>query len=269
MSKAASTFWKAALAALLLTNGAVAREHPVHVELHSASGEYVLGEPVVLRLAVKNLGDEDIRTWVDLLVYQIKVYIASEGKDFSLYKQGEHVIYEVHPSTMPLEPRQSKAYVLRVLCTFYFTDTLERRSELAFPEPGTYLVRARYPLYNTAQEIESNTIAIRIKPRRGVDAKLWQQIGDKEFWHFVQRGYPPHLNKDIPLRAAELVNSVPHSSYHDGLRWALAEFYLRYAGMPETRLSEEEKRLIERALSPEDLRRIRERRGERAAPETR
>jgi hypothetical protein len=66
-------------------------------------------------------------------------------------------------------------------------------------------------------------ITVRIVAPQGVDAKVWQAINWPDVLYFLQWGAAP--DKETPFRAAEILKSIPESSYHAGLRWALKTFY--------------------------------------------
>jgi hypothetical protein len=95
-----------------------------------------------------------------------------------------------------------------------------------------------------------------------VDAALWKTLRDPDFLHFMQGGFTEHENLDVPLQAARLVNSVPDSSYHAALRWALKEYYR----MQEPAKLEPARHEIEKAMSPRDLLMFQKVRGEGKKP---
>jgi len=198
---------------------------PVQVSVVSSSKQYVVGEPVLLTVTVRNHSQRQLQTWVDLLAYQIEIYTAVRGEPFQQYTVRNHDPYEIQPMVERLAPGKSKRYGIRVLYTFYFKETSERRSALAFAKPGTYSLKVRYPLYPDRQMFESNTIEFRINEPRGVDARVFQRINRPEFLYFLQSGLTPGDNHDVVREAVQIVRTVPKSSYHDALRWSLLHYY--------------------------------------------
>jgi hypothetical protein len=240
------------------------------VTLVSSKDEYVLGEPVLLMVAAKNASREGVEAYpvfVDRTEPEISIHISQNGITFERYAMGVFGNVNYAKILEVLPPEQAWVHRLRILYTY------KHPNRLAFPEPGRYRLKAVFPLMGREpthpsrkkefessgrEEFQSNTIQISIKEPEGVDAALWKTLRDPDFLHFMQGGFTERENLDVPLRAARLVNSVPDSSYHDALRWALKEYYI---GQLPTKL-EPARQEIEKALTPKDQLLFRKLRGE-------
>ncbi len=231
---------------------------PAAVALFSPKPRYVLGEPVLLHVVVRNLTAETLEM-CDVLVNElplcpeISVYIAAGGGQFRCFVPMPCEEADREYAAVAIKPHGMVHYVCRVL----YAD--EPRPRLAFPTPGEYRVKVRFPLTlvdrrsgksvepGRSWALESNVTKVNVGEPQGQDGVVWQTVQSREFLYFLQRGGPPRDALHVPARAARVLNSVPDSSYHDDLRWALAKWYYEY---PEDRkaMSAEELDLVRKVL---------------------
>lgn len=205
------------------SNGA-SRDRPVTVVLTSSRTEYVLGEPVVLIMTLKNTGRSDVLAWVDDFSYAVDLEIGRVGGPFQRYEHPVEMWDNVDPA-IPLPPGQEKVYVFRLLLR---RGAQLGESQFVFAEPGRYRAKAKYPLYPiypTQRMVESNTVEFRIKERQGVDAKVWEQINRPQFLRFVQSGEVRREDGDVVQKAVDVLRRWPKSSYDGAIRWALEQHF--------------------------------------------
>ena len=195
------------------------------VELASDKTEYVLGETVVLQVAVHNEGDQDLPVWVDKLADEIQIFLGSPGDAVPELEIGSEVIWEVIPSTVPLRKGEWKHYALRLLYSFGPWTTEKRASTLAFPEAGEYTIHVRYPLAPKRKMFNSSTIKILVKRPQGIDAEVWRELNHEPTLLFLQHG--EHATQELACAIAEILIRIPDSAYHPAMRWALGRYYYR------------------------------------------
>jgi hypothetical protein len=207
----------------------------VRVTLTTPDDEYVLGETVQLKVSVTNTTNKTITAmtvYVEDSEPEIEIYISKDRDKYERYRMGIYPSVTRTRQTRVLKPSDSWQYTLRVV---YGS---KAKSRLAFPKPGTYRIKVRYPLFRALpppkrkgsykrEEYESNAIRIRIKQPEGIDLKVWKQIQSPHFLYFLQSGYTKRHHEDDPRRAVKILKSVPKSSYADDLRWALKTYYYR------------------------------------------
>jgi hypothetical protein len=203
---------------------------PIDVTLASLSREYVLGQPVLLTVTVRNVSEQTIearKVYVEGYVEpEITVYTSKDGQSFDKYVMGGWNVYFFDRGPEILKPGASLRYDLRAL---YASN---RSAHLAFHTPGRYWVKVCYPL-NThtpsggskQEAFDSNVVEITVDEPRNADAKLWGIVHEPPFLYFLQTGYVREENSRVPAEAVKLLLSVPDSSYHAGIKWALNTYY--------------------------------------------
>lgn len=218
----------------------------VDVTLSSPKHRYVMGEPVVLDVQVTNRGPQPIEAYkVTAIDYpicpEIAIYVSS--KEFTPAPCDDP---DVVRKADTLGPGDTWKYQLRIV----YGDATAR--QLPLPKVGEYTIRVEYPLLvaqpgtfgavdaTRSGRYDSNTIKVQVVDVIGRDARIWQTLQSPGFRFFMQWGTVTEEHSDVPLRAAELLNTESRSSYHDGLRWALREYYQRR----KAELSEYEAELI-------------------------
>jgi len=200
----------------------------VRVTLDTPRTEYVLGEPILLNVAVKNVGREALKAWkvhTDYTEPEIIVLISKDARSFDRYVMGVFGAVNFGVIVEVLKAGESREYSLRVLYA-------ERhRTRLALKEPGRYWIKVRYPLITPEPlrrtELESNTVEVRVNQPKPADAEVWQAIRAPEFLRFIQCGVGHPKRPDVPRKVAELVRKHPKSTYDAALRWALNRYYER------------------------------------------
>lgn len=210
-----------------------APEPDERLTLSSPRRDYLLGEPVQLRLRFRNNSKKPIKTvqvFVGANQGEGPLWIARNGDDFTQFprwlgqpKRTRRVI--------PLEPGEELTYDYRAVAEF----TPELR--LAFPKAGEYRVYAVYPLWlwgaQKTDNIASNAVDVRIKEPAGDDANVWQQLNDPPLLGLLQTEYFNERQPDAPMKMAKLLRSHPASGYSPALRHALGKIYFRHRfGLP-------------------------------------
>lgn len=242
---------------LLIVSVGRGEEKPkVSMTLTSPRHEYLLGEPVILEVTVRNEMTEAIKAFevfVKNVEPEIKVYFSQDGKTFQEYEIGIYPIHRIIRRVKTLKPGEVWKYELRVLYTN------KNPSGLVFEQPGTYFLKVIYPLW-WAESVESkdrlreilkfpsNVVQVQILQPTGVDAQVWAQIKSNEFLHFIQSGRVKLEWEEVEkvksikgqltekdwveirygktvVKVIEVLRSFPESRYHHALRYALGLFY--------------------------------------------
>ncbi len=192
----------------------------------SARARYVIGEPVVLRCALRNLAPHPIEEYrVDNSRDHgnVEVHVSRDGFRFSQYRMGIFPTERVSRKKQTLGASADWSFELRVLYTF------ERASRLAFEQPGEYSIKVLYPLISRStprrQVVESNVVRVEVHSPTGADAVVWSVIRELDFVYFLQSGLVNRDHPDVPRRAVELLRTAAGSRYESSLRWALEQYY--------------------------------------------
>lgn len=206
---------------------------PLKVTLASSKAEYTLGEPVVLCVQVENAGSSPLRAH-EVVAHEYAIcpdfliYAATDGSSFEKFTPAGCENVDMEREIQTLAPGASWRYRLRLL------HTEAHGSGLAFPKPGAYRVKVEFPFLaverSKSARVPSNVIEVRIKEPGTTDKKAWKTVRSPGFLYLLQWGVVTGDYEDIPFEAAELLKSMPKSSYHDDLRWALREYYKREQG---------------------------------------
>lgn len=117
-------------------------------------------------------------------------------------------------------------------------------SYYAFPEPGTYAVKASYRLHlsdgRDSIVVESNGISFNIAEPGEDDLKIWNSIKDNgDIAYFLQEGdipvsgRKPEDRKKVILEIEAILNEYPDSIYAEPLRQSMAKFQANEAKRQE------------------------------------
>ncbi|MCR4416014.1 MAG: hypothetical protein NUV77_26660 [Thermoguttaceae bacterium] len=204
------------------------------VALTSLRTEYLLGEPVVLIVTLKNTGRSAVLAWVGNFSYAVDLDIGRGEGPLRPYKHPIEIWHDLD-AALPLQPGEQKVYVFRMLLHH---GAHPGESQLVFAEPGRYRAKATYPLYPICPKgrmVESKTVEFHINPPHGVDAKVWREINRPKFLRFLQSGELRREDGDVLNKALEILRATPETSYRVAIRWALRDYYAhrRYFGLRE------------------------------------
>ncbi len=223
----------------------------VEVEFRSLRSWYLLAEPVVFLVRIKNTADRRIHLrsiHLDSTEPEINIYVSRNGKTFrrrvlGLLGHAKIVRQDIH-----LNPGEEKIYILRVLYDH------RQRSRLAFPECGVFHVKAALPLIlvfkkNNAVKVlrlwrTTETIRIAVVRPVGPEKTTHDHLTDKKMLAFVQLGIADKKTLASAIRIAQEARGNP---YYDDLLWALRQYY-QYRNCYGTREPFPEREALERLL---------------------
>ena len=190
----------------------------------SSSAQYVLGEPIVIRGALRNIGKEriqEVRVDRPPGLDSLHILVSADGAEFNLLPT-ELGFPTVRYPRATLRPGEEWTFEKRVLCN------CEGPLRLAFERPGKYFLRLGYPLFTRSRDrpevVYSNTLPVEVKTPEGVDARVWNEVKSPEFLYFLQTGVP-ETRENLPRKGVELLKTIPNSRYHPALRFALEKYY--------------------------------------------
>ena len=115
-------------------------------------------------------------------------------------------------------------------------------SDYAFPEVGTYFVKAVSSVMKNGKPVllESEPIQITVTEPQGEDLEIWSKIKNNgEFAHFLQygditRGYKkPEVRAQLQQEVEGILNKYPNSFYAEPLRQSLGRFHANEAKRKE------------------------------------
>jgi hypothetical protein len=130
-------------AGLVLAAATLQAASKVEVVLVPTSDEYVLGQPVAVAVAVKNVSKETVhfrQVLVERVNPEVYIYLSKDGVSFEKYVMGVFPDVEAVRRTIALKPGECEIYRLRILYAYY------PESHLAFSVRGKYDIKATFPL---------------------------------------------------------------------------------------------------------------------------
>jgi hypothetical protein len=188
---------------------------PLVIRLSALETKYLLGTPVRLQVTAVNRSDSQIRTRLFLEPREgdLSLYISKDGKTFVPYLGPDWELVEIE-GTETLNPGEERNAIFSVLWNNdVHAATVGDSVFLAFPAPGTYLVKVQ--ILTGVGTIESNAIKIEILAPAGVDERIWDQMkADSRLIRFIQD--PRADGKDARImaeRLGALITTYPDSTY--------------------------------------------------------
>lgn len=206
--------------------GATDEVRSLKLTIRAPREKYLLGEPVPLRGALRNVGKEpftELRADLPIRHPALDIVVSQDGIHF-----GEPLRIiggggKVKRKRDTLEPDQEWVFDLRVLYTH------SHLTRLAFESAGQHFIKVGYPLMSRGKGqrvvVESNVLRVVVVEPKGDDRKVWDQIDRPEFLRFLESGRAEPSHPEIPRQAVELVRAFPQCGYQEALRHALREYY--------------------------------------------
>jgi len=210
---------------------------------------YMLGEVAALSFKLTNVSDEDVSILGDLNTSDgyLNVYVSQNGRNFSEYRHTKWGIKDAKSQPIKLSPSESVTTSATILWNRkpetkgLNTDVAEKATEgrilshYAFPEVGTYFVKASYYNYFTKEAkpvlIESEPVQITIEEPAGEDLEVWNKIKDDgDIAYFIQEGdfripfYKTEERIKFKREIEQLLNQYPNSFYAQSLQQSLDKF---------------------------------------------
>lgn len=222
-----------------------------HLELviRSERTSYSLGEPIQFDFEIKNTSNKNIVILNGLghLDGYLSVWISKEGKPFEKY---DHTKWGIMDSSKITTVRPNESVINKALIFWnnkpkfsnsVASDIAERASvgrimtDYAFPEAGTYYVKASYSIFEAdqaeAMRIESPPVKINITEPTGDDLKVWNIIKDRgEFAYFIQESeFPISSHKtrertEFEEEIQQIVDRYPNSLIVNQMERSLQRF---------------------------------------------
>jgi hypothetical protein len=229
--------------AFLVANAvASAASPPVSVRLVAPRTDYLVGEPVLLDVVVRNISDSKLAAYnvgYDGYEHITEIFISKREK-FNKFLFNEFTCLE--PSVYTLGPGESSNNPVRLL---FGRAGRKRPAGLAFAEPGTFTVKVVYPLLLVGDQrvyrIESNPVQVTINAPVGADNEVWRRIRSPEVFDFLQFDDGPEQERAV-VKIVEALRASPGSRYKASFEPALRRFFERREDL----------------LAPADRRKIRE-----------
>lgn len=207
----------ALLAARPLTTG-------MDLTLEPGRRNYLLGEPVRVRVQARNATREPVTTSVVLTPEAgfVQFFVSEDGKEFKQYLGPGWGTRDIFLSPQEVEPGAKYEAEVELLWHHVIPgDEQFLRRPLAFTEERCYWVKATALL--PAFERESNTIEICTVAPKGPDLAVWKRfLAEPELARFVQRPNGD-LRDEIRQRAEALLAQYPSTAYTPYLERALRE----------------------------------------------
>lgn len=211
----------------LLATVSVRGEAPgLEIALRPYKASVLLGEPVVLLVAMTNSGPERLE-----LPGQggASVFVSSSNSEYKRWDSGfrstgsDGICYDVAP--LSLGP--GKATEEWFTTVFY-----EANNGLVFSTTGTYSFVAEARVFRKSappENVRSKPVHVAVTSPQGEDLKVWEELQKvKEYGMFIQaaRG----TNDQSLAVLSELIERHPKSAYAPYLGFAFAKYYWREAG---------------------------------------
>jgi len=196
------------------------REHEeqVQLSLSTAKNTYMLGEPVLMRVAVHNTGTEPERLLLSFDDYGNYFKFRFRNEKGEVYSRGTGVSISIMGAV-----RERDGFALGPDETRYGYRTAYRGKSpgggLVFPEPGRYDMWCEFTGWRSP--LVSNTVQITVRDPIGTDAEAFKTFADKSTWMLVGTQSLSRLSYEQEADAVE--------HWHDTLEMWPASTYAPYA----------------------------------------
>jgi len=204
-------------------SGATDEVRSLKLTIRAPREKYLLGEPVPLRGALRNVGKEpftEVRADLPIRHHALDILVSDDGIHFGEELRLPSGDGKVKRRRDTLEPSQEWVFDLRVLYTY------SRFSRLALERPGQHFIKVGYPLLSRSARaravVESNVLRVVVVEPEGNDRKVWDQIQEWDFLCFLDSGMG---RAQVARQAFELARAFPQSGYQEALRRSLREYY--------------------------------------------
>lgn len=223
---------------------------PLSLTIGSPKNQYRPGEVVSLTFRLQNQTAKDI-VINDLFATgdgSLKLYVSRDGKNYPEYNPGWGEIDFTSLPARSIASHQSlisssnilwhsKPNALKGQSQDVINDVAKKTllTDYAFPESGTYLVKAVYDA-----TVESEPIKITIVQPQGEDLKVWSLISDRgDIAYFLYNGYP-QIPDHAPDERAKFIQEIegmikdhPESFYAKSLQASLDHYLASEANRRE------------------------------------
>ena len=217
----ATALWISCLASGSATGDAQAKEPFTSLTLQVTTDRptYLVGEAVTLTVRLSNQTSAVIsgNTVLGRGFGYLHVLVAFDGLDFKRYRAPEWGIKDALLKPTDIASGHEISETVTLLYNLASTLPGEIPGVLAFPEPGHYAIVARFLDLDSKTRIESQPIHIDVEAPRGVDARAWEMLNNKNAIYFLHTG---NSRGDAALEQgfAELLERYPQSRYVDQVR---------------------------------------------------
>jgi hypothetical protein len=194
----------------------------LRLSLETPKGEYVLGEPVTVRLTLSNPSGKPEKTIAILdprfgdLVFQI----SGDGKTYKYYFGPGWQVVDYIAKPRVIKPGERMEFEVQILWNKTIAGVKDHiATEFAFPRPGHYWLRAFLQDIDIAHR--SNTIEVDIVPPEKKDVAIWEVLQkNPRLARFIQAPASPIDPTELKELEA-LAREHPKSTYTPHIRKAL------------------------------------------------
>jgi len=229
-----------------------ASNQTLELELTASKSSYMVGELNSFSFEISNRSDENV-SFANALsggAGYLKVFISKDDNNFKRYAGPRWGKDDAGYGVLTLKPNES----VKNTATIFWNgkpeisnsappDVIKRATEgkiltdYAFPEAGTYYVKASYSIFFTKQAnpvlIESEPIKVIIEEPVGEDLEVWNKIKNNgDFAYFLQEGdfkipsYKTEERENLKQKIEQIISQYPNSFYTESLRKSFAKFQL-------------------------------------------
>lgn len=203
----------------------------VTAEISTERRNYLLGEPVRVRLTVRN----ESTAWIETLnanANDLSTSVAIEGTPFHRVDGRGIAGNCIGREPVLFEPGDRWTFELELNRDHQRVGVLP-----AFPEPGNYAIQVHFPLMlaKESRTIPSPPLVLRIEEPRGDDRMVYREIERWDAFDFLTSGEANKSNRSMPLAMAHLLAAHPNSGYAEVLTRALrrSDYYGHFKDLHE------------------------------------
>ncbi len=240
------------LTSLAYINGQTNESRQLELSVIPSKSDYMLGEVVNLSLKLSNKSKENISIIGNLTTEDgyLNIYVSKDGNNFRKYIHSKWGTVNAKRQPVNLSPNESVTNSATILWNSkretegLNIDVAKKATEgrilthYAFPESGTFFVKASYYIYSTSHQgailIESEPVKITIEEPAGEDLEVWNKIKNNgDFAYFIQEdeiripSYKPEERAEFEQKVEQIINQHPNSFYAESLRQSLDKFKAR------------------------------------------
>jgi len=203
------------------------------LDLELSKNDFLLGEPIEFRVALRNMTTKDIviANTIDPVYGSLKIWSRSEKQSkFDQYVNPKWGILEPNGSVR-IKPGESTSNNFRLIARL----DAENLPRFYFAHPGIYELKVSYEIHVQHEErtrsVESRAVIIRINEPVGEDLVVWNRIKEMgELAYFLQNAdfHMPIYRKEerdaLRVRIEEILDQYPSSALSEAFRRSLVIF---------------------------------------------
>ncbi len=236
------------------TNSVNPLNNNVQLFLDTNKKSYLPGEPVKVKMRLKNISAKPIKIyqWLSEDSSLVSAYVSKNQDQYKRYKGWNEIDIagELEPKILNVgaELVAEEELLYSPISHSSYINKLDNAIETfyALPTPGSYKIKVIYDQSNDSKYFDDKVeaeVSIQVEVPQGTDASLWQALKDNpEYAFFLHRHVKPSGSLENVEEFVEplenLTLAYSESRYVTIIRNALDQYYKKYGLTPQLRVEE-------------------------------